>query len=422
MLALNGGTPIRRNEEWPKWPIHTPETTKALQAVLESQRWSISGTYAGAPARDRTFSEKWAAYNGVKYAVGCTNGSAALLIALEALDVGAGDEVIVPGLCWIAPATAALNVNARAVMVDVDPNTFCLDPAKVKAAITPRTKAIIAVHLYGSMSNLDELLAIGAANKIPVIEDCAQSHGSQWNGKNAGSHGVIGTFSFHHGKPFTSGEGGSAITNDPRLYQRLQNLRSDSREWVNHTPKLGHMELAETAVVQGSNHALSEFSSAILTEALTRIDDQIKTRLENALYLDEQLLKVGGIVPQARPKQVTRQSFYHYMVRLEADQFAGKTNEQVGHAVEAEIGFWIHPPYVAMKEHKLYVPHTKRRWKLGADHEAALNPARFELPVSQKAHRENLVFHHSVLLGTRAQMDSIVEAFAKVKKHASEIK
>src|SRR5262249_44518455 len=109
MLALNGGTPIRRNENWPKWPVHTPETLKALDGVLHSQRWSISGVYSGAPARERVFSEKWAAWNGAKHAVGTSNGSSALLIALESLDIGPGDEVIVPGLCWVAPATAALN-------------------------------------------------------------------------------------------------------------------------------------------------------------------------------------------------------------------------------------------------------------------------------------------------------------------------
>src|SRR4051812_23951181 len=157
MLALNGGTPIRRNETWPKWPVHTPETTKALQGVLDSQRWSIAGVYSGAPAQERVFTKKWAAFNGAKHAVACTNGSAALLIALESLDIGPGDEVIVPGLCWVAPATAVLNVNATPIIVDVDPNTFCLDVKKVKEAITPRTKAIIGVHLYGSMIHLDDM-------------------------------------------------------------------------------------------------------------------------------------------------------------------------------------------------------------------------------------------------------------------------
>jgi dTDP-4-amino-4,6-dideoxygalactose transaminase len=421
MLAIKGGQPIRRKEDWPQWPVHTPETSKALQGVLESQRWSIAGVYVGAPTRERTFSEKWAAYNGTKHAVCTTNGSSALLIALEALDVGAGDEVIVPGLTWIAPATAALNVNARPVLVDVDKNSFCLDTQAVKAAITPRTKAIIGVHLYGSMVNMDELLALGQANGIPVIEDCAQSHGSQWNHKNAGSQGAIGCFSFHQGKPFASGEGGACITNDSRLYRRLQALRADSRTWVEKTPKYGHMELAETAEVQGSNHCLSEFQSAILVEALSRIDDQIKRREENALYLDEQLLKVGGIVPQTRPSQVNRQSYYHYMARLELDAFAGKTNIQIGDAVEAELGFWIHPPYPAVKNHTLYVPQTKRRFRISDEHFNAIDPKRFVLPVCERAFNENVVFHHSVLLGTKSDMDATVEAFAKVKKAAHEL-
>src|SRR5258707_1941972 len=111
MLALNGGTPIRKNEDWPKWPVHTPDTTKALQEVLDSQRWSISGVYSGAPARERVFSEKWAAFNGVKHAVGTSNGSSALLIALQALDIGPGDEGILPGLCLVASPTAGVNTH-----------------------------------------------------------------------------------------------------------------------------------------------------------------------------------------------------------------------------------------------------------------------------------------------------------------------
>ena len=271
------------------------------------------------------------------------------------------------------------------------------------------------------MVNLDELLKIANANNIHVIEDCAQSHGSQWNGKNAGSQGVVGCFSFHQGKPFASGEGGSVITNDTRLYKRLQQLRADSRTWVDHTPKVGHMELHETGELQGSNHCMSEFHSAILIDALTRLDDQLKTRVENAKYLDEQLLKVGGVVPQTRPAQVTRQSYYHYMMRLELGSWAGRTNTIVGNAIEAETGIWIHPPYPAMKDHKLYVPQTKRRFRINEAHYNAMNPSRFELPVAQKAYAENLVFHHSVLLGSRSDMDAIVEAFAKVKKAANEL-
>jgi L-glutamine:2-deoxy-scyllo-inosose/3-amino-2,3-dideoxy-scyllo-inosose aminotransferase len=181
------------------------------------------------------------------------------------------------------------------------------------------------------------------------------------------------------------------------------------------------MELHELGELQGSNHAMSEFHSAILIDALTRIDEQLKTREANARYLDEQLLKVGGVVPQSRPSQVTRQSYYHYMMRLELPAWAGRSNAIVGQAIEAETGVWIHPPYPAMKNHPLYVPQTKRRYRINDQHFNALDPARFEMPVAQRAYSENLVFHHSVLLGSRAHMDSIVEAFAKVKKAANEL-
>jgi dTDP-4-amino-4,6-dideoxygalactose transaminase len=421
MLALNGGKPVRSAESWPNWPVHTPDTQKALADVLGSQRWSIAGVYAGRPTREQEFSKRWAEYNGAKYCVPTTNGSSALLIALEALDVGVGDEVIVPALTWVAPATAVVNVNATPVIVDVDPHTFCLDTKAVSAAITPRTRAIIGVHLYGSMVDMDELLALSTKHGIPVIEDCAQSHGSSWLGRKAGSMGAIGVFSMHQGKPLTSGEGGATITSDPALFRRLQQLRSDGRCWLDGKPRLGHMELSEVGEVLGANYCLSEFQAALLLDALTRLDQQNRHRQENAQYLDEKLRALGGLVPMTRPPQVDRQTYYHYMIRFVLEEFGGVPVSLLGEALEAELGFWLHPPYAPLGHHPLYHPRTKRRYQLSDAHFAELDPQRFETPVAVRAHAECLVFHHSVLLGTRADMDAIVEAFAKVKLSCHEL-
>jgi dTDP-4-amino-4,6-dideoxygalactose transaminase len=401
---------------WPAWPIHTQSTLDALADVARSGRWSVSGAWTGRITREQEFAARFAAYCGVPHCVPTANGTSALVVALEALDVGAGDEVIVPALTWVAPATAALAVNARPVIVDVDPRTLCLDPEAVRAAITPRTRAVIGVHLYGSMVDLDALFAITRPRGLAVIEDCAQSHGSIYGGRRAGSLGDIGVFSMHQGKVLTSGEGGAAITSDARLARRLEQLRCDGRRYVAGTPRIGETHLQELGEVQGTNYCLSEFQAALLIDGLGRLEEQNLRRAENARYLDQRLAALGGIVPIERPRRVTQQTYYHYAVRCEPDAFGGRSSDAISRALSEELGFWVHPPYSPLPRHPLYRPHTKRRFQLGPEHWAAIDPSHASTPVADRAARECVAFHHSVLLAERPAMDVIVAAFAKVQR------
>lgn len=420
-LAIRGGTPISTAERWPAWPVHAPSTLAALAAVVTSGRWSVSGAWTGRITREQEFAARFAEYCGTPHCVPTANGTSALLVALEALDVGAGDEVIVPGLTWVAPATAALNVNARPVIVDVDPRTLCLDPSAVCAAITPRTRAVIGVHLYGSMVDLFELMSLTRAHGLPLIEDCAQSHGSIYAGRRAGSLGDIGVFSMHQGKVLTSGEGGAAITSDARLARRMEQLRCDGRRYLERTPRHGETQLQEVGEVQGSNYCLSEFQAALLLDGLSRLEDQHLSRAANARYLDEQLAAIPGVVPVGRPARVEQQTYYQYAVRCEPEAFAGRSSPEISRALEAELGLWVHPPYPALHAHPLYRPRTKRRYRLSPEHWEAIDPRRAHTPVADRANRECVVFHHSALLGERADMDVIAEAFRKVQRASSEI-
>ena len=406
---------------WPAWPIHTADTAAALAAVLSSQRWSVSGAWTGRTTREQEFAVRWAQFNGVPHCVPTANGSSSLLISLEALDIGAGDEVIIPAMTWVAPATAVLNVNARPIIVDVDPRTLCLDLEAVKAAITPRTKAIIAVHLYGSMVDMDPLLALARTHGLKVIEDCAQSHGSRYAGRSAGAMGDIGIFSMHQGKVLTSGEGGAAITSDPKLHRRLEQLRSDGRRYVDHVPRVGDAQLEEVGEIQGSNFCLSEFQAAILLDGVTRLEAQNLHRALNARCLDQKLTALGGLTPQARPAAVQQQTYYHYLVRCDPAAFAGRSSAAISRALQAELGFAVYPPYPALPRHRLYCPRTKRRFHLDEEHWAALDPRRFVTPVATRAHSECIVFHHSVLLAEKSAMDVIVEAFAKIQRSPDQI-
>jgi dTDP-4-amino-4,6-dideoxygalactose transaminase len=296
-----------------------------------------------------------------------------------------------------------------------------VDVERVRAAIGPRTRAIIAVHLYGSMVDMGALLALARAHDLAVIEDCAQSHGSVMSGKRAGSMGHVGVFSMHQGKVLTSGEGGAAITSDARLARRMEQLRCDGRRYLDRAPRPGETELREVGEVQGSNYCLSEFQAALLLDGLTRLDEQNERRAANARVLDE-MLRALGVVPQARPSSVDEQTVYHYAARCPPHLFAGRSSREIGRALEAELGLWVHPPYPALPKHPLYAPRTKRRYRTSDEHWAALDPARFDVPVAARAHEETVVFHHGALLGdASSDMRAIATAFEKVMRERDQI-
>jgi perosamine synthetase len=168
-------------------------------------------------------------FTGASYAIATSSCTGALHMGLAALGIGPGDEVILADTNWIASAAPITYLGAKPVFVDILPDTWCIDPAKAEAAITPQTKAIIAVHLYGNLCDMDQLLDIGARHGIPVIEDAAEAIGSRWHGNHAGSMGCFGTFSFHGTKTLTTGEGGMFITNDSELFANVQTLSNHGR-------------------------------------------------------------------------------------------------------------------------------------------------------------------------------------------------
>ena len=214
-LAIDGGTPVFHPDELvkltPVWPPVYPETDQKLLEIYHSGKWGLCGKY------EQLLMQEFAAFQDAKYAVWMCNGTTTLECALLALGVGPGDEVIVPGVTWIATAEAAIYVGATPVIVDIDPETLCLDPAKFEEAITPRTKAVIPVHLYSALADMDKINAIAKKHGIHVIEDCAHAHGAKQHGKGAGSLSEYGSFSFQLSKLMTAGEGGCLTTNDEHL-------------------------------------------------------------------------------------------------------------------------------------------------------------------------------------------------------------
>lgn len=420
-LALHGGRPLRdvKTKPWPRWPVWDEHEQRALLEVLQSGVWSYNGP------KERAFAEAFAKFIGVEHAVCVANGTVALQLALEACGIGLGDEVLVPGLTWQATAAAALDVNAVPILVDVCADTWCLDPAAAEAAITPRTKAILPVHLYGSMADMDALRDLADQHDLWLIEDCAHKHGGTWDDRKAGSLGDIGTFSFQLSKLMTAGEGGAVTTSDPALYEKLDALRNCGRRpEQKDADKGGGSYGDEGNFMQSGNYRITDFQAALLLEALRRLPEQNAHRDANAQHLNAQLAEIPGIQPMRRDARETREAYFNYAFRYDAEAFGGVPVATFRKALHHELGCGVNACYEPLNQCALYAPHTKPwRHRLDDAYWAAIDPTRFDLPECERAYHETSVcLHFSVLNGPREDVDLIAEAVRKVHRHVDDLR
>lgn len=271
------------------------ELLKAVTEVFESGTLIL-----GQKVRD--FEQAYSDYIGVKYGVGCDNGTNAITLALKALGIGEGDEVITVSNTAIPTVSAIVTAGATPVFVDIDPETYLMDVTKVEATITPKTKAILPVHLYGQCVDMDPLLDIAKRHHLYVVEDCAQAHGAEYEGRKAGSMGDISTTSFYPTKILGAyGDGGMVNTNDETLAQRLRRLRFYGTEKTYY------------ATEHGYNSRLDEIQAAILLTKLPKIEQYIHRRREIAAMYQEALAGTGLMLP--KEASYGRHAYYLYVVR-----------------------------------------------------------------------------------------------------------
>lgn len=413
-LAIYGGTTIY-DKNWPNWPQSTESTRRNVNTVLDSHRWSLSGQYRGQSSWEERFAQAFAVYTGTGFCVPSSSGTASLSMALEACEVGAYDEVIVPGVSWVASASAVLGINAIPVLTDVESETGCLDPVAVERAITPRTRAITVVHLGSAVADMDRLVAIAQAHSIPLIEDCAQAHGARYGGRHVGSFGAAGTFSMQHSKLLTSGEGGAVITNNADLARRMQHLRADGRTLCAHPPAMDEMELVDTAEIMGSNHCLSEFHAAILVAQLEVLDEQLALRRCNAADLDSYLVSLG-FQPQATALGTTERSHYTYVVRLPQSIVETHSTEWFAAALSAELRLPCKTMYSALNQSRLYKPFSRNRFQLDKAFTEAIDPSRYKVPIAQAFSKSCIALPHRMLLADTSAIKHVAAAFEKVAR------
>lgn len=404
-LAYLGGKPVSENILGKaKFCFRKDLERKYLIQTYDSGKWDDWPKCKDSMAA--IFQKEWAAFNRSEFCALLTNGTHTLQVALEALDIGAGDEVIVPGLTWQATASAVCDVNATPVLVDVDEDTLCMDPNKVERAITRRTRVIIPVHLYHRMADMDALMRIAKKHHLHVVEDCAHTHGSQWDGRGAGTLGDFGSYSFQRSKLMNSGEGGALLMQKEDCYWKVVSQRSCGREF-----KKG-------IKVHSGNYRMTSFQAAILRGQLAALKINAPLIDRNGLALDCAVAAAPGVRPLRRNKHITRQCSYGFAFLYDKDAFDGLDGGVFRNALSAELGCGFGTTYTPLSHSEVYYPHMKRRHALSHAYLRSIAPSHWNLPVAEELWR-----HRAVIIGWRIfscppkRTGLLTDAIAKIYEH-----
>lgn len=372
----------RQTPDFPVWPqFGDEERTGLIRALEQGQWWRMGGSEV------TTFEREFGDYHGAEYALAVTNGTHALELALQVLGVGPGTEVIVPAFTFISSSQAAQRLGAVAVPVDVDPFTYNIDPAAVAAAITPRTAAIMPVHMAGQIADMDALGKLSADSGIPLIQDAAHGHGAEWDGKKVGEFGAVAAFSFQNGKLMTAGEGGLVTFNDAEQFETA---------FLRHSCGRPHSDRYYFHKTSGSNFRMNEFSAGVLRAQLARLGGQIDTREHNWPILSGLLSEIPGVVPQHIDPRITRNPHYMAMFRL-----PGWTAERRNALVDRLIARGL-PAFAAFRA----IYRSDGFWETGAPEET-VDQIAARCPNTEAIYADAIWLHHRTLLGTEAQMHEI---------------
>jgi dTDP-4-amino-4,6-dideoxygalactose transaminase len=404
-LALLGGEPVRKHP-FPCWPVHGKEEEELLHDVLAGHKWG------GYSHHVEQFERAFARLHGARHAIACCNGSVALEVALRALDLECGDQVIVPPITFISTATSVMICHAVPVFADMDPANCNLSPAAVEAALTSRTRAIIAVHFGGHPADVDALRAIALRHRLAFIEDAAHAHGASWRGTPVGNFGSIATFSFQAFKLATSGEGGAVVTNSSTLAEKMWSYcnlgRHKGAGWFEHFSV-------------GSNYRLTGFQAAVLSAQLQRLPEQSRVRQENVRYFREQLRSICGLALADDDPRVSNRAYYLLTLRYQPEAFGGIDRDLFLGALQAE-GIPAQPTYpYPLYRNPLFrkeslPPCRCGKWSSPQDYESLF------LPESERVCKDGIWLEHSLFLGTHREIDDIIAAIGKIHQCAGSLR
>lgn len=402
-LAILGGEPVRRKPFAP-WPQYRQSDLDRLVKTVESRHW---GGYPLPTALAKEFCEGFAAMQGARYALPVANGTVAITVALQAAGIGFGDEVIVPAYTWDGTATAALAMGAVPVFADIDPDTYCLDVESARQAITPRTKAIVPVHLAMRFTEMDGLCALATQHGLKIIEDCAHAHGGAYRGKGAGSMGDIGTFSMQESKLMTAGEGGMITTSSLACYEALQTVINCGRASI--TDEYGQRLL-------GLNYRMTDLQIALLIgqmEALPALREKRARHAELLTALLAQIPCVRVLPPQSA---ITLPTLYTYVFQYRPEPGKAAPSRDLFVAALEKEGIPCDGRfYEAVYKSDLFyaTPRNCAQLKLGRDIE--MDYAQCHCPVSERAaYDESVWLFQFELIGEEEDVRDVARAVEKV--------
>jgi dTDP-4-amino-4,6-dideoxygalactose transaminase len=408
-LAILGGSPVR-NRPFSPWPEYLPADAERLQQVLESRHW---GGYPVPSRLAGEFAERFAQLHGAKYGLCVSNGTIALIAALSAAGVRFGDEVIVPAYTWDGTATAVLFAGGVPVFADIDPDTYCLDVESVRQAITPRTRAILPVHLAMRFADMDSLLVLAREHGLRVIEDCAHAHGGQYKGSGAGSMGDLGCFSFQESKLMTAGEGGIVITSELRSFEHLQSQVNCGRASMTDQYKQR---------VLGSNYRITELQAALLLGQLEVLPDMAARRARSAKMLSAALASIDGVRPLPPQPEITRATFYCYVFQYRPTEPA-ISRDLFAAALDAEGIPCDGRFYEAVYRSDLFFASPEISPQLCTDRTHPVDYTEVHCPVSERAAYDEAVWlPQFLLIGGDSDVEDVARGVTKVMKNLEELR
>jgi dTDP-4-amino-4,6-dideoxygalactose transaminase len=410
-LALTGGPAVAADLQAKagSWPL-APDAQAEAQVldVLRSRRWGRlhDESYA------ERFESAFATYQDARHGIAVANGTVSLQLILRTLNIGIGDEVIVPALTFIATASAVAEVGAVPIFADIEAETLTIDPESVAAAITPRTRAIIGVHYGGFPIDFDRLLPLAEQHGLFLIEDAAHAQGSAWRGTRVGAIGTFGSFSFQESKALSSGEGGIILTNDDALAERARLLHSIGRR--SDQPGYLHYALA-------SNYRLSELQAALLLAQFEHLPEQAAARDAAGRLLDTGLAETGILIPQQRDERVTQRGYYFAVYRYQQESMNDIPREAFLAALEAEGIPASHAYGVPVYRYAAFSPEALQTSPLrGLENVPEYH--QLHLPVAERvSQQEQVTIPHQLLLAGPEGVRQIVDAVAKIGEHGAEL-
>jgi dTDP-4-amino-4,6-dideoxygalactose transaminase len=409
-LAIHGGEKVRPTS-WPEWPVWDEHAEKDVLNMLRSGRW-----WRGNGESVAEFEKKYAELMGAKRCLATASGTSALLVALHVLGVDAGDEVLVSPYTFIATYNVIFMNKALPVFVDTDPDTFLINPSKIKERITERTSAILPVHIYGLPVDMDKVNEVAKKHNLKVVEDACQAWLGEYKGKKLGTLGDLGCFSFQNSKNLPTGEGGAVVGNNDEIMDRCHAFHNCGRPF-------GSVQRTSDYPIRGSNRRMQQIQAITLLSQMNRIEKDADTRLENAKYLDKKLGNIPGIVPYELVTKEARSAYHMYPFRFESEKFGNVSREKFIEAMRAE-GVPCSTGYGRQNNDGLIEEALNSKGYKRLFSEKRLKQWREEnvLPGNDQLAKEAVTFYQSILLGSKQDMDDIINAVTKIYENRESLR